>query len=119
MNLQESIAQAWENRELLKDAKGQEAVRAVIEEVDKGRLRVAEPTSNGWQVNEWVKQAILLYFVIQPMKTMDMAPFEFHDKMELKKNFSSLGVRAVPGAVARYGAYIAKNVILLPGFVNI
>ena len=118
-NMKELIAEVWSNRELLKSATYVDAIRAVIEEVDKGRLRVAEPTDNGWQVNEWVKQAILLYFVIQPMKTMDMAPFEFHDKMELKKNFSSLGVRAVPGAVARYGAYIAKNVILLPGFVNI
>ena len=117
--MKELIAEVWSNRELLKSAAHVDAIRAVIEEVDKGRLRVAEPTDNGWQVNEWVKQAILLYFVIQPMKTMDMAPFEFHDKMELKKNFSSLGVRAVPGAVARYGAYIAKNVILLPGFVNI
>ena len=108
-NMKELIAEVWSNRELLKSAAHVDAIRAVIEEVDKGRLRVAEPTDNGWQVNEWVKQAILLYFVIQPMKTMDMAPFEFHDKMELKKNFSSLGVRAVPGAVARYGAYIAKT----------
>ncbi len=117
--MKELIAEVWANRELLKSAAHVDAIKAVIEEVDKGRLRVAAPTENGWQVNEWVKQAILLYFVVQPMKTMDMPPFEFHDKMELKKNFASLGVRAVPGAVARYGAYIAKNVILLPGFVNI
>ena len=119
MNLQESIAQAWQNRELLKETKAQEAVRAVIEEVDKGRLRVAEPTNAGWQVNEWVKQAILMYFGIQPMQTWDVQPFEFYDKMLLKKNYKDLGVRAVPHAVARYGAYLAKNVVLMPSYVNI
>ena len=120
MNLQELIAQLWQNRELLKESKGQEAVRAVIEEVDKGRLRVAEPNAQGgWQVNEWVKQAILMYFGIQPMQTWDVEPFEFYDKMLLKKNYKELGVRAVPHAVARYGAYLAKNVVLMPSYVNI
>lgn len=97
----------------------QDDVRAVIEEVDKGRLRVAEPTENGWQVNEWVKQAILLYFGIQPMQTWNVEPFEFYDKMLLKSNYKELGVRAVPHAVARYGAYIARNVVLMPSYVNI
>lgn len=119
MQLRETIEQAWGNRKLLSDNIYQEAVRAVIEEVDKGRLRVAEPTANGWQVNEWVKQAILLYFAIQPMQTWDVAPFEFFDKMLLKKNYAALGVRAVPHAVARYGAYLAKNVVLMPSYVNI
>ncbi len=119
MNLKESITQAWENRELLKEQIFQDAVRSVIEEVDNGRLRVAEPSEGGWQVNEWVKQAILLYFGIQPMKTWDLAPFEFYDKMLLKKNYKELGVRAVPHAVARYGAYLAKNVVLMPSYVNI
>jgi 2,3,4,5-tetrahydropyridine-2,6-dicarboxylate N-succinyltransferase len=119
MELQTLIAAAWSNRELLKDTKYTEAVRAVIEEVDKGRLRTASPTEAGWKVNEWVKQAILLYFGIQQMKTWELAPFEFYDKMELKKNYASLGVRAVPHAVARYGAYIAKNVVLMPSYVNI
>jgi 2,3,4,5-tetrahydropyridine-2-carboxylate N-succinyltransferase len=119
MNLKEQIAQAWQNRDLLKETNSQDAVRAVIEEVDKGRLRVAEPTENGWQVNEWVKQAILLYFGIQPMQTWDVQPFEFYDKMLLKKNYKDLGVRAVPHAVARYGAYLAKNVVLMPSYVNI
>ncbi|HVK97414.1 MAG TPA: 2,3,4,5-tetrahydropyridine-2,6-dicarboxylate N-succinyltransferase [Flavisolibacter sp.] len=120
MKLKESIEQAWQNRELLSDQTYQDAVRSVIEEVDKGRLRVAEPTSEGgWQVNEWVKQAILLYFAIQPMQTWDLEPFEFYDKMLLKKNFKELGVRAVPHAVARYGAYIGKNVVLMPSYVNI
>lgn len=119
MNVRESIEQAWGNRELLSQAAYQDAVRAVIEDVDKGRLRVAEPTENGWQVNEWVKQAILMYFGIQPMQTWNMEPFEFYDKMLLKKNYKELGVRAVPHAVARYGAYVAKNVVLMPSYVNI
>jgi len=117
--MKELILEAWSNRELLKDAKYTDAVRAAIEEVDKGRLRVASPSEKGWVVNEWVKQAILLYFSIQPMQTWDVAPFEFYDKMLLKKNYKELGVRAVPHAVARYGAYLAKNVVLMPSYVNI
>jgi len=113
------ILEAWGNRELLKDTKYTDAVRAVIEEVDKGRLRTAAPTAEGWVVNEWVKQAILLYFGIQQMQTWDLAPFEFYDKMLLKKNYKELGVRAVPHAVARYGAFLAKNVVLMPSYVNI
>jgi 2,3,4,5-tetrahydropyridine-2-carboxylate N-succinyltransferase len=113
------ILEAWANRELLKETKYSDAVRAVIEEVDKGRLRSASPTDNGWTVNEWVKQAILLYFGIQQMQTWDLEPFEFYDRMILKKNFATLGVRSLPGSVARYGAYIGKNVVLMPSFVNI
>jgi 2,3,4,5-tetrahydropyridine-2-carboxylate N-succinyltransferase len=119
MSLQAQIQEAWLNRELLKDAQYSDAVRAVIEEVDKGRLRVAAPTDNGWVVNEWVKQAILMYFGIQQMQTWNLPPFEFYDKMLLKSNYKELGVRAVPHAVARYGAYIAKNVVLMPSYVNI
>lgn len=119
MNIQASIEQAWANRELLQQADTQEAIRTVIEQVDKGQLRVAEPTNDGWVVNEWVKQAILLYFGIQQMQTWDVAPFEFYDKMLLKKNYKELGVRAVPPATARYGAYIAKTVVLMPSYVNI
>jgi len=117
--MKELILEVWGNRELLKENKYSNAVRAVIEEVDKGRLRVAAPAENGWVVNEWVKQAILLYFGIQQMQTWDLAPFEFYDKMLLKKNYASLGVRAVPHAVARYGAYLGKNVVLMPSYVNI
>src|SRR6188508_3036420 len=117
--MKELILEAWNNRELLKDSKYSDAVRAVIEEVDKGRLRVASPSDKGWHVNEWVKQAILMYFGIQQMQTWDLAPFEFYDKMLLKKDYASLGVRAVPHAVARYGAYLAKNVVLMPSYVNI
>jgi 2,3,4,5-tetrahydropyridine-2-carboxylate N-succinyltransferase len=119
MDLKALILEAWSNRELLKDKKYSDAVRAVIEETDKGRLRTASPAEGGWEVNEWVKQAILMYFGIQQMKTWDLPPFEFYDKMELKKNYASLGVRAVPHAVARYGAFIAKNVVLMPSYVNI
>jgi 2,3,4,5-tetrahydropyridine-2-carboxylate N-succinyltransferase len=119
MSLQAQIQEAWSNRDLLKDTRYSDAVRAVIEEVDKGRLRVAAPTDNGWVVNEWVKQAILMYFGIQQMQTWNLPPFEFYDKMLLKSNYKELGVRAVPHAVARYGAYIAKNVVLMPSYVNI
>jgi len=119
MELKNKIEAAWADRSLLKEEAYSNAVRTVIEEVDKGRLRVAEPKDNAWVVNEWVKQAILLYFAIQPMQTWELAPFEFHDKMLLKSNYAALGVRAVPHAVARYGAYLAKNVVLMPSYVNI
>ena len=119
MELQQLIQAAWADRALLQDATYENAVRAVIEEVDKGRLRTAAPTENGWQVNEWVKQAILMYFAIQQMETFVLPPFEFYDKMKLKSGYAALGVRAVPHAVARYGAYLAKNVVLMPSYVNI
>lgn len=119
MSLSAQIQEAWGNRELLKDATYTDAVKAVIEEVDKGRLRVASPGENGWVVNEWVKQAILMYFGIQQMQTWNQPPFEFYDKMLLKSDYKELGVRAVPPATARYGAYIARNVVLMPSYVNI
>ncbi len=116
---QQLIEEAFANRDLLSDPQYQDAVRAVVDEVDKGTLRVAAPLDGGWQVQQWVKQAILLYFGIQKMKTWELPPFEFYDKMELKKNYEALGVRAVPHAVARYGAFIARNVVLMPSYVNI
>lgn len=119
MQLQSLITEAWNNRELLKEDKYITAVKNVIEEVDNGRLRTAEPTENGWKVNEWIKQAILLYFSIQQMQTMEMPPFEYYDRIPLKRNFKKLGVRTLPGAIARYGAYIAKNVVQMPSFINI
>lgn len=119
MDMRHLIEKAWQNRELLKDEEYVEAVKSVIEDVDKGRLRTASPSENGWVVNEWVKQAILMYFAIQPMQTWSINPFEFHDKMLLKSGYKELGVRAVPHAVARYGAYIARNVVLMPSYVNI
>ncbi|PKP51566.1 MAG: 2,3,4,5-tetrahydropyridine-2,6-dicarboxylate N-succinyltransferase [Bacteroidetes bacterium HGW-Bacteroidetes-12] len=117
--LQQQIEAAWENRDLLKDEATKIAIRQVIEHLDKGTLRVAEPKGNDWQVNEWVKKAVVLYFPIQQMKTIEVGPFEFHDKMELKKDYEKLGVRVVPHAVARYGAFLAKGVIMMPSYVNI
>jgi 2,3,4,5-tetrahydropyridine-2-carboxylate N-succinyltransferase len=119
MELQELIKAAWAERGLLKENDYADAVRTVIEEVDKGMLRTASPTEHGWQVNEWVKQAILMYFAIQQMETHKLPPFEFYDKMKLKSGYADLGVRAVPHAIARYGAYLAKNVVLMPSYVNI
>src|ERR1700712_2709604 len=119
MDLKILIAEAWNDRALLKEQRYSDAVRAVIEETDKGRLRVAEPDAQKWKVNEWVKQAILMYFGIQQMKTWTVGPMEFYDKMDLKSDYASLGVRAVPHAVARYGAYLAKSVVMMPSYVNI
>ena len=119
MDLQNLIAEAWANRELLKEEEYKEAVKSVIEDIDKGRLRTAAPTENGWVVNEWAKQSILLYFGIQTMQTWSVGPMEFNDKMILKNGYRDLGVRVVPHAIARYGAYISKNVVLMPSYVNI
>lgn len=117
--LKQQIEAAWENRALLKEENTINAIKQVIENLDKGTLRVAEPVGSNWQVNEWVKKAVVLYFPIQQMKTIEVGPFEFHDKMELKTNYAELGVRVVPHAVARYGAYLAKGVIMMPSYVNI
>ncbi|MBA2562056.1 MAG: 2,3,4,5-tetrahydropyridine-2,6-dicarboxylate N-succinyltransferase [Chitinophagaceae bacterium] len=119
MELQEKISSAWTNRELLKQSEYTDAIHYVIEELDKGKLRTAMHVGKAWQVNEWAKQAILLYFGIQKMETFDLPPFEFYDKIKLKSGYASLGVRAVPHAVARYGAYLAKNVVLMPSYINI
>lgn len=118
--MQEIIEKAWEDRSLLTDKNTVAAIEHVIEEIDKGRLRVAEPLADGsWQVNEWVKKAVVLYFPIRKMETIEVGPFEFHDKMALKTNYKALGVRVVPHAVARYGAYIASGVIMMPSYINI
>jgi len=117
--MQNIIESAWNNRELLKEKQTQDAIREVIERLDKGVLRVAEPKEGGWQVNEWVKKAVILYFPIQGMETLHAGPLEFHDKMKLKSDYAKLGVRVVPHAVARYGAYLAKGVIMMPSYVNI
>jgi len=119
MQLQEQIEKAWADRELLKSAEIQSVIREVIEQLDKGKLRVAEPSSDGWKVNEWIKKAVILYFPIQQMQTIEVGPFEFHDKIALKKNYKELGVRVVPHAIARYGSFINKGVILMPSYVNI
>jgi 2,3,4,5-tetrahydropyridine-2-carboxylate N-succinyltransferase len=119
MDVKEMIASAWSDRQLVQQPEYADAIREVIEKLDKGELRTAMPVDGSWQVNEWVKQAVLLYFGIQKMETYVLPPFEFYDKMKLKSDYASLGVRAVPHAVARYGAYLAKNVVLMPSYVNI
>jgi 2,3,4,5-tetrahydropyridine-2,6-dicarboxylate N-succinyltransferase len=113
------IEKAWENRELLKDEVTLKTIREVIALLDVGTLRVAEPTTSGWQVNEWVKKAVVMYFPIQKMETLESGIFEYHDKMLLKTGYAEKGIRVVPPAVARYGAYISKGVILMPSYVNI
>ncbi len=113
------IENAWENRELLKQEQTKEAIREVINLLDAGSLRVAEPVENGWQVNEWVKKAVVLYFPIQKMETIEVGPFEFHDKIPLKTGYAEKGIRVVPHAVARHGAYISSGTILMPSYVNI
>ncbi|MBP9186264.1 MAG: 2,3,4,5-tetrahydropyridine-2,6-dicarboxylate N-succinyltransferase, partial [Bacteroidia bacterium] len=119
MGLQQTIEQAWDNRELLKDENTQVAIREVIEMLDKGKLRTAEPIDGGWQVNDWVKKAVIMYFPIQKMETIEVGIFEFNDKMKLKTNYAEQGVRVVPNAVARYGAFLQKGVIMMPSYVNI
>jgi 2,3,4,5-tetrahydropyridine-2-carboxylate N-succinyltransferase len=117
--LQITIEKAWDNRELLKEADTQKAIREVIGLIDSGSLRCAEPTKDGWQINEWVKKAVVLYFPIQKMETMEVGIFEYHDKIPLKKGYKEKGIRVVPHAVARHGAYIAPGTILMPSYVNI
>lgn len=119
MELRQIIERAWEDRGLLQDAATQSAIRSVVDSLDKGILRVAEPAAGGWQVNEWIKKAVILYFPIQQMESIEVGIFEFHDKIPLKRNYKSLGVRVVPHAIARHGAYISKGVILMPSYVNI
>ena len=118
--MQQIIEAAWQNRELLKEKQTLIAIDEVIEMLDKGTLRVAEPIENGsWKVNDWVKKAVILYFPTRKMSTMEVGPFEFHDKMALKQNYAGLGVRVVPPAAARYGAFLASGVIMMPSYVNI
>lgn len=118
-NLRSVIEQAWEDRSQLQNDATQAAIREVIELIDAGTLRVAEPIEGGWQVNEWVKKAVVLYFPIQKMETFEVGIFEYHDKMPLKRNYAEKGIRVVPNAVARHGAYISKGVIMMPSYVNI
>jgi 2,3,4,5-tetrahydropyridine-2-carboxylate N-succinyltransferase len=118
-NLRSIIEQAWEDRSLLSQSSTQDAIREVVELIDQGQLRVAEPIGESWQVNEWVKKAVVLYFPIQKMETIEAGPLEFHDKIPLKRNYAEKGIRVVPHAVARHGAYISKGVIMMPSYVNI
>lgn len=118
-DIKKLIEQTWEDKSLLESAEVVNAIEHVIEKLDKGDLRVAEPSKNGWQVNDWIKKAVILYFPIRNMEKIEVGPFEFHDKMALKNDYDKLGVRVVPHAVARYGAYLSKGVIMMPSYVNI
>ncbi|MFK8055424.1 MAG: 2,3,4,5-tetrahydropyridine-2,6-dicarboxylate N-succinyltransferase [Saprospiraceae bacterium] len=118
-DLKDQIENAWNDRALLRNYSTKNAINEVLELLDKGQLRVAEPTDNGWQVNEWVKKAVVLYFPICKMETIEVGPFEFHDKIPLKKDYAKQGVRVVPHAIARHGSYLEPGVILMPSYVNI
>ncbi len=118
-HLKNIIEKAWDNRDLLKENETTTSIREVIDLLDSGKLRVAEPTADGWQVNEWVKKAVVLYFPIQKMETLEAGIFEYHDKIPLKKGYKEKGIRVVPNAVARHGAYISSGVIMMPSYVNI
>jgi 2,3,4,5-tetrahydropyridine-2-carboxylate N-succinyltransferase len=119
MDLRKIVEEAWDHRELLRETKPREAITEVIDRLDKGTLRVAEPGPAGWMVNEWIKKAVILYFPIRQMETIEVPPFEFHDKIPLKSGYSVKGVRVVPHAIARYGAHVARGVIMMPSYVNI
>jgi 2,3,4,5-tetrahydropyridine-2-carboxylate N-succinyltransferase len=118
--LQQTIEKAWDDRSLLAQSEVKDAVFQVVELLDKGELRVAEPTADGnWKVNDWVKKGVVMYFPLRQMETIEVGPFEFHDKIPLKKSYAALGVRVVPHAIARYGSFLEKGVILMPSYVNI
>jgi 2,3,4,5-tetrahydropyridine-2,6-dicarboxylate N-succinyltransferase len=110
---------AFADRALLKDVKHADAVHETIRRLDAGALRVAKKGEGGWTVNAWVKEAILCFFAVQPMETMSSPPFEFHDKVPLKKGLEAAGVRVVPPGTVRYGAFLEKGVVVMPGYVNI
>ncbi len=118
-NLRKNIEEAWENRDFLNNTSTKNDIRKVVDLLDQGTLRVAEPTPDGWQINEWVKKAVVMYFPIQEMRTLEAGPLEFHDKIPLKTNYAEKGIRVVPHAIARHGAYIATGVIMMPSYVNI
>ena len=118
-DIQQIIENAWDNRDLLTQQNTQDTIRKVIDLLDEGTLRVAEPTNDGWQVNEWVKKAVVLYFPIQKMETLEAGIFEYHDKIPLKRGYAEKGIRVVPNAIARHGAYVSKGVIMMPSYINI
>mgnify|MGYP006281679043 FL=1 len=119
MDLKNIIEKAWDQRELLKKDEVKQAIFQVIEKLDRGEVRVAEKGENGWTVNDWIKKAVILYFPVRQMETIELPPFEFHDKIPLKTGYRKKGVRVVPHAIARYGAYLSKGVIMMPSYVNI
>lgn len=118
-DLKNTIEAAWDDQSRLDDSDTVEAIASLIEHLDKGRIRVAEPGSDGWKVNEWVKKGVILYFPTQRMATSHAGPLEFHDKIRLKDDYASLGIRVVPHGVARYGAFVNRGVVMMPSYVNI
>lgn len=119
MTVPARIEAAWNDRELLNDKHYVEAIEEVIDGLDRGNLRCALFQDGKWMVNEWVKKAVVLYFPIRKMETIEVGPFEFHDKMKLKTGYAQKEVRVVPHAIARYGSYLAPGVIMMPSYVNI
>lgn len=117
--MKEIIESAWENRELLKDNKVKQAIRDIIDQLDRGEIRIAQKGTDGWMVNEWIKKAVLLYFPISEMQTIEAGALEFHDKIPLKRGYAAQGIRVVPHAIARHGSYLAPGVIMMPSYVNI
>ena len=119
MELKSLIEEAWEDRELVKNKEVAVAIKTVIEDLDNGKRRVAEPDGENWKVNEWLKKAVILYFPLMRMQLIEVGPFQFHDKIKLKSGYDQLGVRVVPHAIARYGAYVSAGTVLMPSYVNI
>ncbi len=119
MELKNLIEEAWEDRTLAKKKDTEVAIKTIIEELDNGKRRIAEPSGGGWVVNDWLKKAVILYFPLMKMQLIEVGPFQFHDKIKLKSGYDQLGIRVVPHAIARYGAYISKNTVLMPSYVNI
>ncbi|MCB0510804.1 MAG: 2,3,4,5-tetrahydropyridine-2,6-dicarboxylate N-succinyltransferase [Chitinophagales bacterium] len=118
-NLEHLINEVWEDRSLIQVEKYQQAVEEVILLLDQGKLRVASKEKEAWTTHEWIKKAVVLYFPMCAMKTIEVGPFEFHDKIPLKKNYAAQGVRVVPHAIARYGSHLESGVIMMPSYVNI
>ena len=116
MNLKKIVEAAWDDRTLLQEADVQSSINEVVEQLDSGLLRVANKEGDKWVVNDWVKKAVILYFPIRQMESIEVPPFEFHDKIPLKTGYKANGIRVVPHAVARYGAYISKELILMPSY---
>src|SRR5690606_35020101 len=117
--MHEQIEKAWDDRSMLADPEVVNTIEGVIEKLDRGELRIAEPAGDGWKVNDWIKKAVIMYFPIRQMHAIEVGPFEFHDKIPLKKRYAQLGVRVVPHAIARHGSYLAPGVIMMPSYVNI
>lgn len=118
--LRETIESVWEDHTLLRNLETQAAIEDAVAMLDRGELRSAQPDGEGgWVVNEWVKKAVILYFPTRELHTMSAGDMEFYDKIDLKHNYKDMGVRVVPSAVARYGSFIGRGVIMMPSFINI